>query len=319
MSVVEHALRALLILVTVTAGGGIGLATILRSRGLMWTWALPGIPLSLFLWDVSPAWGFVIGFASLHASLLGARWHRSDIHHGVDYAAAARARVGLVATLSRLVSERLGRREGWITRAGLEVGRDTQRVAVRIPVGARSGKHTLVLGATGSGKTVTQTWIVSRLLEAGHGAIVIDPKGDRLLHGELKRAARRRGAPLLEWTPEGPSAYNPYAHGTSTEIADKALAGETVHRAALPAPGPALPRTRGPHDARRTGTGQPDHTDGAPRPAQSWRRPQESSPTRRPRPRRHTWTRSTTARQRELVGRARPPVDPRRVRDPPVA
>jgi hypothetical protein len=47
-----------------------------------------------------------------------------------------------------------------------------------------------------------------------------------MLRGELMAAAARRGSRFLEWTPEGPLAYNPYAHGTDTEIADKALSGE---------------------------------------------------------------------------------------------
>jgi type IV secretory pathway TraG/TraD family ATPase VirD4 len=29
------------------------------------------------------------------------------------------------------------------------------------------------------------------------------------------------------WTPDGPAVYNPFAHGTDTELADKVLAGET--------------------------------------------------------------------------------------------
>ena len=54
-----------------------------------------------------------------------------------------------------------------------------------MPVGYESGQHTLVLGATGSGKTVSEAWIVCRLIEAGHGAVVIDPKGDGMLREEL--------------------------------------------------------------------------------------------------------------------------------------
>jgi conjugal transfer pilus assembly protein TraD len=99
-------------------------------------------------------------------------------------------------------------------------------MSVSIPVGYTSGSHTLVLGATGSGKTVSEAWIAGRLVEAGHAAIVVDAKGDRMLRDELERSAASRGASFLEWTPEGPLAYNPYAHGTETEIADKALAGE---------------------------------------------------------------------------------------------
>ena len=98
---------------------------------------------------------------------------------------------------------------------------------MRIPVGYSSGQHTLVVGATGSGKTVTQAWIAARLIEAGHGAVVIDPKGDRLLHDELERDARKARRTFRVWSPEGPGVYNPFAHGTDTELADKVLAGET--------------------------------------------------------------------------------------------
>ena len=58
------------------------------------------------------------------------------------------------------------------------------------------------------------------------GAIVIDPKGDRGMRGALCDAAQAAGRRFIEWTPEGPSVYNPYARGSETEIADKALAGE---------------------------------------------------------------------------------------------
>jgi conjugal transfer pilus assembly protein TraD len=97
---------------------------------------------------------------------------------------------------------------------------------VSIPVGGESGSDTLVLGATGSGKTVTETWIATRLVEHGHGAVVIDPKGDPLLHQALAQAAQTQGRRFLEWSPQGPCSYNPYGHGGDTEIADKALVGE---------------------------------------------------------------------------------------------
>jgi type IV secretory pathway VirB4 component len=53
--------------------------------------------------------------------------------------------------------------------------RDADREGRRIV-----GWHTLVVGATGSGKTVSEAWIVGRLIEHGHGAVAVDPKGDRL-------------------------------------------------------------------------------------------------------------------------------------------
>ena len=73
---------------------------------------------------------------------------------------------------------------------------------------------------------MSETWIACRLVDRLHGAVVIDPKGDDLLRRELMASAEYRGVRFREWTPEGPLTYNPYAHGTDTEIADKALSGE---------------------------------------------------------------------------------------------
>ena len=108
----------------------------------------------------------------------------------------------------------------------LVIGADSQRRPVAIPLGTTSGSHALIVGATGSGKTVTQALIVARAIERGLGAVIVDPKGDRLLRERARDAAALAGRPFIEWTPSGPSAYNPYAHGSPGEIADKALAGE---------------------------------------------------------------------------------------------
>jgi conjugal transfer pilus assembly protein TraD len=110
--------------------------------------------------------------------------------------------------------------------AGVLVGVDRQGRAVSVPLGGSSGCHTLVVGATGSGKTVTQALIVGLAIERGLGAVVVDPKGDDLLREHARAGALRAGRQFLEWTPAGPSTYNPFAHGSAGEIADKALAGE---------------------------------------------------------------------------------------------
>src|SRR3954453_19104432 len=159
--------------------------------------------------------------------MTGARWHHDDLRHGADRAQDARdRRTPLDAGRERLARRNL-RGGRWIDRRGLAVGKDQRGRPVRIPVGTTSGRHALVVGATGSGKTVTQAFIAGRLIRAGHGAVVIDPKGDHLLEEELAHAARRARRTLRVWTPEGPAVYNPFAHGTDTELADKVLAGET--------------------------------------------------------------------------------------------
>jgi conjugal transfer pilus assembly protein TraD len=227
MWIVERLFEALAVGAGVIIAGSIGLAVVLRRRGLRWTWALLGFPAGLLLWKIDNLFGLAsYGVAGL-ASMLGASWHHSDLAHGADYAEAAHERLGILQALRRAGAERRVRRAGsWIDGGWLRLGRDRRGMPASIPVGYESGCHTLVLGATGAGKTVSETWIACRLIEAGHGAIVIDPKGDPMLRRELQAAARTKGAPFLEWTPEGPLAYNPYAHGSDGEIADKALAGE---------------------------------------------------------------------------------------------
>ena len=115
----------------------------------------------------------------------------------------------------------------WFRGEELIIGRAASGQAVAIPFGGeRGGTHALLVGATGSGKTMTQAWIVARAIDRGMGAIVIDPKGDSTIRVAVAAAARRAGREFLEWTPEGPCAYNPFARGSDSEVADKVLAGE---------------------------------------------------------------------------------------------
>ena len=201
------------------------LARALRRAGLAWTWALLGLPAGYL------AGGLVVGrwpiwIVSVIAAVKGSRLHDADVVAGGESAELARSRDGVGALLSSWGLVRLNGREGWISNGRLTVGRTSRTGRARIPIGDDSGKHTLVVGATGSGKTVSQAWIAGRMIDHGHGAVVVDPKGDELLRTELRQAAARRDAPFIEWTPEGPVAYNPYARGSASEIADKALSGE---------------------------------------------------------------------------------------------
>jgi len=207
-------------------GGGYAIARTLRRRGLLWTCAAPGLPAGFVLWQVTWPLGLAVMGACLYACSLGRRWHRTDFAVGGDHAAIASARLGIGGVLERHQRRQQTAREGFLSGDRLTVGRDERGLPVSIPVGYESGCHTLVLGATGAGKTVSEAWVTTRLIDTGYGAITLDPKGDTMLHDELQRAAGRAGRPFLEWTPEGPLAYNPYTHGTDTEIADKALSGE---------------------------------------------------------------------------------------------
>jgi conjugal transfer pilus assembly protein TraD len=207
--------------------GAWALAATLRRHRLRWTWATLVLPASLLVFAGHPLVFWPVCWASLLGSALGWNWHRLDLDVGADHAEAARARLGVRTVIARLSHRILVKRHGWINNGRLIVGVDGHGLPVTIPAGGCSGSHTLILGATGSGKTVSEAWVACRLIEDGHGAIVIDPKGDRMLRDQLAATADQHGRQFVQWTPEGPVAYNPYATGSATEIADKALAGET--------------------------------------------------------------------------------------------
>jgi Type IV secretion-system coupling protein DNA-binding domain len=244
-------------------GVAIGLIAVrlMHHRHLRWTWAPAALGVDLLVGPMlggAVAWTF--GIAALCATVRGRRWHHEEVQAGADLAELAANRRGPVDALRTLLrrtaprliggwapqsrvlaavqgllssvaagSARLSNTGGrdWFNGDRLTVGEEEQGRPVTIPLGGPAGgTHTLVVGAAGSGKTVTMTWMAVRAVEHGMGAIVIDPKGDRDLGRELRDVAQATGRQFIEWTPQGPSVYNPYARGSETEIADKVLAGE---------------------------------------------------------------------------------------------
>jgi TraM recognition site of TraD and TraG/Type IV secretion-system coupling protein DNA-binding domain len=208
-------------------------ARVLRARGVHWSWAALLVGAVLMLRSFEGPWTTVALAASVGALLRSRRWHREDLDAGLDLARDARLRRGPLDTL-RLSLELIRARRirahgpmGWFRGEELILGRAPEGWAVSIPFGGtRGGTHALLVGATGSGKTMTQAWIAARAIDGGMGAVVVDPKGDSTIRTAVANAARRAGREFIEWTPEGPSAYNPFGRGTDSEVADKVLAGE---------------------------------------------------------------------------------------------
>ncbi|MGH2912596.1 MAG: TraM recognition domain-containing protein [Solirubrobacteraceae bacterium] len=225
MPVFEQLLTQLLEFGIASLLGGIALAVVLRVCARRWTWALLGLPLAWVL-EGSPMLAALCCSMSLVGCLVSVSWHAADLAEGADRAEAARARLGIGEALRRALRRRWAIAHGWVHGGRLAVGYDEHGSPVSIPMKESAGSHALIVGATGSGKTVSEAWIATRLIAHGHGAIAIDPKGDGMLREQLERAARAAGREFLEWTPQGPCAYNPYATGSDSEIADKALAGE---------------------------------------------------------------------------------------------
>jgi hypothetical protein len=212
--------------------GGIA-ARAMRSRHLHWRWAAAALAMLVLTRADLGSMALVLTVAALVATTRGRRWHREDVEAGADLAHLAARRHDplqllrwLASAAAQRIRERIAAGRG---RGGgvLALGVDESRRSVSIPfAGPGGGRHTLVVGATGSGKTVTQTLIAARAIERGLGAVVIDPKGDESLRQQVHRAATLAGRPFLEWTPAGNTVYNPFGRGGASEIADKALAGE---------------------------------------------------------------------------------------------
>jgi TraM recognition site of TraD and TraG/Helicase HerA, central domain len=211
---------------------GLIVAHALRRRHLRWTWITAALaPLALDS-TTFQGWSAALLTGVFCGALRGQSWHREDLMAGGDLAEIAACRYGPLDLL-RSLTRRLWRRVGGssvLTAQGhgrMTLGCTNSGERISVPFGASDGgRHTLIVGATGSGKTVTETWIAVRAIESGFGAVVIDPKGDNRMREQLAYAAQRAGCRFVEWSPRGPSIYNPFGHGTASEIADKALAGE---------------------------------------------------------------------------------------------
>jgi hypothetical protein len=206
-------------------GAGLG-AFVLRAfrrRGLRWSWALFGLPLAYCLWWIDWRAGLALLACSATAVGFGLRAHDEARQHGGEEARRVADTVGPL----RLASARLKRRRATTRRLGpkgLAIG-TTPRGVCHVPFGDQHGVHALIAGATGGGKTVTQSAIAEAYVEAGYAVLDIDPKGDDRLRATLEGVAERCGVPFRAWTPDGSLIYNPLARGGPTEIADKALSG----------------------------------------------------------------------------------------------
>lgn len=207
-------------------GWGVGVLSVyaLHRERLRWTWTLLGLPLSYLFWSIDFHLGLFATATTLTAIRLGWREHAEIVQHGGEAGRRKSEHHGpLRWALShvrrrRVRTERL--KDGHLAVGTLHCGRPC-----RVPFGDSKGVHGLVVGATDSGKTVTQAAIAQAYVHSGQAAIVLDPKGDDYLRSVLEQAAKQRGVKFREWSPSGFTVYNPLSRGNPTEIADKALAG----------------------------------------------------------------------------------------------
>jgi hypothetical protein len=227
-----HWLGAQAVSVAVGLALGAGLARWLRTRSLHWSWALVGFAVIVLARTVLP-WAEPLAIASGSAARTARRWRHEDVESGGDLRAHADSERTPIDAARRALqrASEASRASSGADPAGrpaphgkLVLGYDDR--GRRVTVAVAGGRHGLIVGATGSGKTVTQTAIAAHAIACGAAAVVLDPKGDPRMRGCLREAARRAGSPFAEWSPQGPSVYNPYARGSETEVADKLLGSE---------------------------------------------------------------------------------------------
>ncbi|HTY95416.1 MAG TPA: type IV secretion system DNA-binding domain-containing protein [Solirubrobacteraceae bacterium] len=204
-------------------------ARLMRRHRLHWSWTVAPVAIAILGRGLLHHAAVPIGLGAVLAGWVVRRRQHLDGEDGVDGGDVLYGRTP--RTLAAWMRFRvLGPRE-LVFRPSqpgtLLLGHDERWRRVTVPFGGGAGgTHTLVVGATGSGKTVTQSRIAVAAIAAGMGAVVIDPKGDAALREQLIAATRASGRRFLEWTPEGPCVYNPLARGSETEVADKALGSE---------------------------------------------------------------------------------------------
>jgi TraM recognition site of TraD and TraG/Bacterial protein of unknown function (DUF853) len=211
----------------VAIGAAVGFCALLllRRAGLRFTWALVPVPLAYLLWLIDWHAGLVLFAGIATAAGAGLYWHLEDTERGGEEAGKARDSLGVARWLWALWQRR-SLRERRLVKGRIALGTTRRGGVCWVPFGASNGVHSLIVGATGGGKTVTQAAIAQAHILAGVPAIVVDPKGDEHLREVLIDAAARSGMPFREWSPTGSAVYNPFERGNPTEIADKAIAGQ---------------------------------------------------------------------------------------------
>ncbi|MGN6169751.1 MAG: type IV secretory system conjugative DNA transfer family protein [Solirubrobacteraceae bacterium] len=86
--------------------------------------------------------------------------------------------------------------------------------------------HTVIVGASGSGKSTTLLRILTDQIQGGNGVVAIDLKGSPAFADQLARAADQAGRQFRLWTPDGSASWNPLAHGNATQLKDKLISTE---------------------------------------------------------------------------------------------
>jgi hypothetical protein len=209
---------------------GWAVAAALSWRNLRGSFALPlalvGYVTLVELREVFYGWALLGG--GLVGAFVRASWRRSDLKAGGEASRTAREALTVRAFAATWWERRGLARDGeLVDRGRYALGLDNRRGVVWLPLGLQGGRHALLIGATGTGKTTTMLWALLRHLDAGFGAVVIDAKGDPELLARCRAEALWRARPFYCFSLDAPcQPWNPLTFGSPSERADKLIAAE---------------------------------------------------------------------------------------------
>jgi hypothetical protein len=214
---------------------GLLTALVIRGRHLAWSWSLNLVlPAGLLVAALAAvdhrlALPLIISYLAAAATAIG--WglnaHLDDLRIGGDRESAARARRRPSDQVRTRLQEHGPRRRA-LLETSTPIGRTAARRLVVIERGdATTGRHVLVPGASGAGKSTTlAVMLVEHVVRAGHGAVVLEAKNDAALLATAEAAAAARGVAFWLFSAAGPCIYDPLAHGSVDERSERLIAVE---------------------------------------------------------------------------------------------
>jgi hypothetical protein len=214
---------------------GAAAALILRHRKLAWSWALsvglPALAVAFLATVIDLDLGLPLLIGVLAAATTAVAWglndHLEDLRIGGDRESEARARRRPTDHLRARIAEGGPRRRA-LLETQIPLGRTAAGRLVVLERGdACTGRHILVPGATDAGKTTTIGALLAEyVVRAAHGAIILEAKIDAKLLAVARAAAAARGVAFHLFSVEGPSIYDPLAHGSVDERSERLIAVE---------------------------------------------------------------------------------------------
>lgn len=221
-----NAVETLMIALVVTAGAAFIAAAFLHWKNWRGTFALIPALAGLAIVPLDPRAAVVVA-ASIMAGVLRECWRYGDIKKGHQKLRRGKEAIGLLAFLRNWRDRRLFADGVLVDGDSYAAGKDSAGAIVRLPLGLGHGRHTLILGATGAGKTTSMFAAALAYLQARCGVVVIDAKGDPQIAQKLRAFARAFRRPFYSFSLDGNShQWNPLAYGTPSERADKLIAAE---------------------------------------------------------------------------------------------